>query len=291
VCGAASWFLDGSSWRGQALGRWPRSRPRTPALASIALAKGDPRDAARTCRRCRISPPTIGDDDAAALASARRRAPVARARAARRDRPVREGARFIIPVLAEASSALAEPLADEGDGTIWCGCCAHRTRRPRIARAPRAIHLRLAEVLAGKTRRSRRGARRDRSCALARSRRAARPRDRRAPRRARAISRRGRRVGEVARIAGERRDPRAVARAWGRARAVSIRRRAGRRRRRRLVARAARRSGRARGAARRRAGRRAPPRSIGSPPICGSGITVAVPAADSSRAELDAAAR
>src|SRR5262249_12819255 len=150
VCAARpSWFLDGVELARQALGRWPEYAPARAALASIALAKGDPRDAAAHLQALSELAGDDGDDDAAALA-ALAAARLLRVLAPRSATVLYETVLDHQPGHAEASAALAERCADEGRWhdlvRLLRARTAAATDRARAARD----HLRLAEVLAGK---------------------------------------------------------------------------------------------------------------------------------------------
>jgi tetratricopeptide (TPR) repeat protein len=145
-----SWFLDGEELARQSLGRWPDYAPAHAALASISLAKGDPREAAGHLAALADLGAQDGDDDAAVLAS------LAAARLLRVLEPraatgLYERVLDHQPGNPEASEALAERLADEGRWTelvrllrARSGASAPARPRDQVARD----HLRTAEVLA-----------------------------------------------------------------------------------------------------------------------------------------------
>ncbi len=64
-----AWFFDGLELARQALGRWPKFAPAHGALASITLAQGDAREAAKHLEQVARMASTEGDDDQAALAA------------------------------------------------------------------------------------------------------------------------------------------------------------------------------------------------------------------------------
>ena len=64
-----AWFFDGLELSRQALGRWPQFPPAHAALASITLAQGDAREAAGHLMQLAELASGEGDDDQAALAA------------------------------------------------------------------------------------------------------------------------------------------------------------------------------------------------------------------------------
>ncbi|HTJ47045.1 MAG TPA: hypothetical protein VL463_33315, partial [Kofleriaceae bacterium] len=211
-----NWFLDGLELARQALVRWPRFMPAHAALASIALAKGDPRDAASHLQALSelAASPDVADDDAAAL-SALAAARLLRVLEPRAATSLYEKVLAHQPGHAEAGAALAERFADEGRWQelvrLLRARTAATTDRARAARD----HLRLADVLAHQLGDAK-GARGEVERA-----RALDPALPLVHETAAALAAGEGDVdgaalawAEVARLAGERRDVRAVARAW-----------------------------------------------------------------------------
>jgi Tfp pilus assembly protein PilF len=209
-----TWFLDGLELARQALGRWPEFAPAHAALASIALAKGDPRDAAAHLRALAELAADDGDDDGAALA-ALAAARLLRVLDPRAATSLYEQVLEHHPGHAEAGAALADRYADEGRWQDLVRLLRARTAnavdRARAARD----HLRLADVLAQQLG-DRAGARVE--VERARALDAALPlvHETAAQLAAAAgdLPAAAAAWAEVARLAEERRDTRAVARAW-----------------------------------------------------------------------------
>ena len=107
-----SWFVDGRELARQALARWPDFTAAHAALASIALAEGDTREAATRLAAVAQLAPRQGDREAGVLAA------LAAARLYRVIDPIAATPMYqrvvaVRPELAEAELALAERLADE----------------------------------------------------------------------------------------------------------------------------------------------------------------------------------
>ncbi|MCE9573922.1 MAG: hypothetical protein K8W52_12305, partial [Deltaproteobacteria bacterium] len=142
-----AWFTDAVELARQALARWPAFAPARAALASIAIAKGDPRDAALHLQALAQLAAADGDDDGAALAALA---------AARLLRVLDPGAATALyqqvldhrPGHPEAQAALADRLADEQRWPelirLLRARAAATIDRARAARD----HVRIAEVLA-----------------------------------------------------------------------------------------------------------------------------------------------
>ncbi len=210
------WFVDGLELARQALGRWPGYAPALATLASIALAKGDARDAAAQLAQLATVCGEAGDDGGAALSS------LAGARLLRVLDPrgatrLFEQALIHHPGHAEAVDALADGYAEEGR---WQELARlYRARLGATTDRTRAVrdHLRLAELLARRI-----GDRRGASAELARARELA-PDDAAVHEAIAALAEdagelldAAAALGEVARLARDRRDRRAEARAWAR---------------------------------------------------------------------------
>ena len=107
-----SWFVDGRELARQALARWPEFAPAHAALASIALAEGDTREAATRLATVAQLAPRQGDRAGArlaALAAARLYRVIEPASAT----PLYQRALALVPGLREAEDALVERYADE----------------------------------------------------------------------------------------------------------------------------------------------------------------------------------
>ncbi|HMG23076.1 MAG TPA: hypothetical protein VK607_17190, partial [Kofleriaceae bacterium] len=139
-----AWFFDGLELARQALGRWPAFAPAHAALASITLAQGDAREAARHLEDGARMASGGGDDDQAALAA------LAAARLLRVLDPRAATQLYQLavehdPTSTEAADSLTDRLADE---QRWSELV--RLVRARIAMSEplRAVqlHLRLADV-------------------------------------------------------------------------------------------------------------------------------------------------
>jgi Tfp pilus assembly protein PilF len=139
-----AWFFDGLELARQALGRWPTFAPAHAALASITLAQGDAREAARHLEDGARMASAGSDDDQAALAA------LAAARLLRVLDPRAATQLYQLalehdPASGEAADSLTDRLADE---QRWSELI--RLVRTRIATAdpPRAVqlHVRLADV-------------------------------------------------------------------------------------------------------------------------------------------------
>src|SRR6185436_19701693 len=142
-----AWFFDGLELARQALVRWPGFAPAHVALASITLAQGDAREAAKHLEAVARMASADGDDDQAALAA------LAAARLLRVLDPRVATQLYQLalehdPGSTEAADSLADRLADE-------------QRWPDLVRLVRAragatsdpvrgveLHLRLADVFA-----------------------------------------------------------------------------------------------------------------------------------------------
>ncbi|HET9624677.1 MAG TPA: hypothetical protein VFP84_25090, partial [Kofleriaceae bacterium] len=140
-----AWFFDGLELARQALGRWPKFAPAHGALASITLAQGDAREAAKHLEDVARLAAGEGDDDQAALAA------LAAARLLRVLDPRAATQLYQIALEHDASSleaadALADRLADE---QRWPELV--RLLRARVAASHEParmvqLHLRLADV-------------------------------------------------------------------------------------------------------------------------------------------------
>lgn len=107
-----AWFVDGRELARQALGRWPEFTAAHAALASIALAEGDTREAANRLATVAQLAPRQGDRDGgvlAALAAARLYRVIDPAAAT----PLYQLAATLAPEQPEADHALAERLTEE----------------------------------------------------------------------------------------------------------------------------------------------------------------------------------
>ncbi|MCB9574757.1 MAG: hypothetical protein H6709_21990, partial [Kofleriaceae bacterium] len=142
-----SWFVDGVELARQALSRWPDYGPALATLGSIALAKGDAREAARQFGHLAEVCGDDGDDEAATLAA------LTAARLLRvLDPPAATRLYELVlthhPGHAEAVEALGERYAEEGRwqelARLYRARLASTADRSRAARD----HVRLAEVLA-----------------------------------------------------------------------------------------------------------------------------------------------
>ncbi len=139
-----AWFFDGLELARQALSRWPAFAPAHAALASITLAQGDAREAARHLEDGARMASAGSDDDQAALAA------LAAARLLRVLDPRAATQLYQLavehdPGSTEAADSLADRLADE---QRWSEL-VRLVRTPiAMAEPPRAVqlHLRLADV-------------------------------------------------------------------------------------------------------------------------------------------------
>ncbi len=139
-----AWFPDGLELARQALGRWPAFVPAHAALASITLAQGDAREAARHLEDVARMASAGGDDDQAALAA------LAAARLLRVLDPRAATQLYQLalehdPGSIEAADSLTDRLADE---QRWSELVRLVRTRIALAEPPRAVqlHLRLADV-------------------------------------------------------------------------------------------------------------------------------------------------
>ncbi|HEX3764268.1 MAG TPA: hypothetical protein VHW23_36490, partial [Kofleriaceae bacterium] len=139
-----AWFPDGLELARQALGRWPTFAPAHAALASITLAQGDAREAARHLEDAARMASAGGDDDQAALAA------LAAARLLRVLDPRAATQLYQLalehdPTSAEAADSLTDRLADE---QRWSELVRRVRARIALADPPGAVqlHLRLADV-------------------------------------------------------------------------------------------------------------------------------------------------
>lgn len=141
-----AWFFDGLELARQALGRWPKFAPAHAALASITLAQGDAREAAKHLEEVARMASTESDDDQAALAAlaAARLLRVLDAKAATQ---LYQLALQHDPGSAEAADSLTDRLADEHRWPelvrLVRARVAGTTDKPRMVQ----LHLRLADVL------------------------------------------------------------------------------------------------------------------------------------------------
>ncbi|HEY0480211.1 MAG TPA: tetratricopeptide repeat protein, partial [Kofleriaceae bacterium] len=139
-----AWFFDGLELARQALGRWPRFAPAHAALASITLAQGDAREAARHLEDGARLAGAGGDDDQAALAA------LAAARLLRVLDPRAATQLYQLalehdPGSNEAADSLADRLADEQRWSELVRLVRTRIAAADVARAVQ-LHLRLADV-------------------------------------------------------------------------------------------------------------------------------------------------
>jgi Tfp pilus assembly protein PilF len=142
-----AWFLDAVELARQALARWPGFAPARAALASIALAKGDPRDAAAHLQAAAQLAAADGDDDGAALAA------LAAARLLRVLDPTAATALYQQaldhrPGHAEAQAALADRFADEQRWPELIRLLRQRAASTHDRARAARDHVRVAEVLA-----------------------------------------------------------------------------------------------------------------------------------------------
>ena len=142
-----AWFFDGLELARQALGRWPTFAPAHAALASITLAQGDAREAARHLEDGARMAGAAGDDDQAALAA------LAAARLLRVLDPRAATQLYQLalehdPTSAEAADSLTDRLADE---QRWSELV--RLVRARIAMTATAATAAAAAAPAGSTER------------------------------------------------------------------------------------------------------------------------------------------
>src|SRR5262249_51983386 len=139
-----AWFFDGLELARQALGRWPTFAPAHAALASIMLAQGDAREAARHLEDGARMASSDGDDDQAALAA------LAGARLLRVLDPRAATQLYQLalehdPSAIEAADSLTDRLTDE---QRWSELVRLVRNRIAIAESAHAVqlHLRLADV-------------------------------------------------------------------------------------------------------------------------------------------------
>jgi tetratricopeptide (TPR) repeat protein len=140
-----AWFFDGLELARQALGRWPKFAPAHAALASITLAQGDAREAAKHLEEVARMASAEGDDDQSALAAlaAARLLRVLDAKAATQ---LYQLALEHDPGSAEAADSLADRLADEHRWPELVRLVRARVGTTDPARTVQ-LHLRLADVL------------------------------------------------------------------------------------------------------------------------------------------------
>lgn len=141
-----AWFFDGIELARQALGRWPGFPAAHAALASIGLAQGDARDAARHLTELAQQASADGDDDQASLA-ALAGARLLRVLEPRSATQLYELALAHDPASTEAADALLDRLADE---QRWPELVRVLRARATAAEPARAVQLRLrlADVFA-----------------------------------------------------------------------------------------------------------------------------------------------
>jgi tetratricopeptide (TPR) repeat protein len=140
-----AWFFDGLELARQALGRWSKFAPAHAALASITLAQGDAREAAKHLEDVARLASGEGDDDQAALAA------LAAARLLRVLDPRAATQLYQLalehdPASLEAADSLADRLADEQRWPELVRLVRVRAGQARDLARTVQLHLRLADV-------------------------------------------------------------------------------------------------------------------------------------------------
>ena len=140
-----AWFFDGLELARQALGRWPTFAAAHAALASITLAQGDARQAAKHLEQVARLASAEADDDQAALA-ALAAARLLRVLDARAATVLYQLAIEHDPASAEAADSLADRLADEQRWPELVRLVRARAGITSDAARTVQLHLRLADV-------------------------------------------------------------------------------------------------------------------------------------------------